>query len=57
MTSSFSSMTLAAIALAHLENLDAFRKDVEATSACVERIFRKSVEQVRRFAEMDRTCS
>lgn len=50
-------MTLAAIALAHLENLDAFRKDVEATSACVERIFRKSVEQVRRFAEMDRTCS
>ena len=42
MTSSFSSMTLAAIALAHLGNLDAFRKDVEAASACVERIFRTS---------------
>jgi len=51
MTSSFSSMTLAVIALAHLGNLDAFRHDVEAAAAAVELLFQNEVDLVRSFAE------
>lgn len=51
MTSSFSSMTLAAIALAHLGNLGPFRKEVDAAAAAVQGLLGDPAEQVRRFAE------
>ncbi len=51
MTSSFSSMTLAAMALAHLGNLGPFRKEVDAAASAVQGLFGEPAEQVRRFAE------
>ena len=50
MTSSFSSMTLAAIALAHLGNLEPFRKQVDAAAAAVRVLLGEPADQVRRFA-------
>jgi tagatose-6-phosphate ketose/aldose isomerase len=51
MTSSFSSMTLAAMALAHLEDLGPFRKEVDAAAAAVQGLFGEPADQVRRFVE------
>lgn len=51
MTSSFSSMTLAAMAVAHLENLGSFRKEVDAAAAAAEGLFGEPADQVRRFVE------
>jgi len=51
MTSSFSSMTLAAISLAHLGNLGPFRKDVDAAAAAVQGLLGDQAEHIRRFAE------
>ena len=51
MTSSFSSMAVAALAVARLESMAAFRGDIDAAARAASRLLTESVDKVQTFAE------
>jgi tagatose-6-phosphate ketose/aldose isomerase len=51
MTSSFSSMVVAALAVAHLDSMTAFRRDLDGAARSAERLLAESADRVQGFAE------
>jgi tagatose-6-phosphate ketose/aldose isomerase len=51
MTSSFSSMVVAALAVAHLDSMPAFRRDLDGAARSTERLLAESADRVQGFAE------